>query len=476
MTRISVNDVSMLPTSYPTGNTAKSTGSDFQSILSEQTENSKIQEDAARQDVTVDSSSKPEPDVDTDQPEVKNDTEAQAPTEAVEPKENVIQEADVNNDGSDAEEEMQQENLMAVMEEILASLKQQIMDTLNISEEEFAGMLEDMNLSELELLQPAKLSEFVLEATGAQDSLALLTNEGLLQDYRQITQRLGELLEQGSQELNVSVEELNQMVVSQTSELAENPETIDAVAEMPVQERNRSITVEVEATSTEQKAEQNPMAMAATTGEKASGSAAEGNVHSETKGESQSQQSTQQTTAFAFQNVQASLTQVTNQTVQGSNPIWNQDTQNIMNQIMDYMKLQVKPDMSNLEMQLHPASLGTIQIQLEATGDAVNAHFITQNEAVKAVLEVQMIELKQQFQEQGVKVEAIEVSVQTQTFEQSFEQGRQAEQMHEEVRPRIRRINLSEMTDMDIPGEMEEADRITMEMMNANGNTVDYMA
>ena len=180
---------------------------------------------------------------------------------------------------------------------------------------------------------------------------------------------------------------------------------------------------------------------------------------------------------FSFQNVTPNnATQVVNQVIQDTVTNWMPDPRDIMNQIMDYMKIQIKPDMTNLEMQLHPASLGTVQVQLEASGDAITARFIAQNDAVRATLESQMLELKQQFQEQGVKVESIEVSVQTQTFGQSFEQGRQAQQTPDENRPRIRRINLNDLEAMDSAEMVEDADRIAVEMMNVNGNTVDYMA
>lgn len=43
-------------------------------------------------------------------------------------------------------------------------------------------------------------------------------------------------------------------------------------------------------------------------------------------------------------------------------------TQEIMDQIMDYMKVQLKPEMDQLEMQLHPETLGTLKIQLVSKG------------------------------------------------------------------------------------------------------------
>ena len=154
------------------------------------------------------------------------------------------------------------------------------------------------------------------------------------------------------------------------------------------------------------------------------------------------------------------------------------DTQDIMRQIMDYMKVSVKADSSELEMQLHPQSLGTLHIQMASRNGVVTANFIAQNETVKAALESQMVQLKENFAEQGVKVEAIEVTVQTHQFEQNLEQGRgnNSNTANETGagRKRTRRINLNAAFAEEEP--QTEEDRIAADMMSANGNTVDFTA
>ena len=147
----------------------------------------------------------------------------------------------------------------------------------------------------------------------------------------------------------------------------------------------------------------------------------------------------------------------------------------IMNQIMDYMKVNLGADLSSVEMQLHPANLGTLQIQVVAKGGVMTANFITENEAVKAALESQMIQLQQQFDEQGVRVDAIEVTVQTHQFEQNLEQGRGNSHGDQEPakKQRVRRIDLGGEF---LTEELEEEDALTADLMKANGNTVDYTA
>ena len=153
------------------------------------------------------------------------------------------------------------------------------------------------------------------------------------------------------------------------------------------------------------------------------------------------------------------------------------DTQDIMRQIMDYMKVQLKPETTSLEMQLHPANLGTLQIQMATKGGSLTANFITQNEAVKAALESQMVQLQQSFEEQGIKVNSIEVTVQPHAFEQNLEQGRgNNSNQNQPGRGRNRRINLDALQDEAEFGSLTEEEQLAAEMLRAGGNTVDYTA
>ena len=140
---------------------------------------------------------------------------------------------------------------------------------------------------------------------------------------------------------------------------------------------------------------------------------------------------------------------------------------------MDYMKLQLNEDSNSLEMQLHPASLGTLQVQIATKGGMLTAHFITQNEAVKAAIEGQIVQLRETFEEQGVKVEAIEVTVQTHEFEQNLEQGRGRDSQETDKKNRTRKLRLEEPAAVE---NVDEEDALQAEMMAARGSTVSYTA
>jgi len=377
---------------------------------------------------------------------------------------------DEKSSGPDTDEAL--EILMTAVVRIVDTLT----ETLGISEDELKEILDDKGFAVTDLLEPQKLGEVILEAGGAQDSFALLTNEELYQNFNGIMNELNTVLESDSGIDNQTIEQLKlsfdeQTAVTQTENAEENilPEIeVNVERDTKGQETGKPVTDGKESFESEavpEKADQ-----ADTVSEKAGRNAGEKSSDRHSKGEGHN-------TNLFLQNIRNNTQEIA---VGGTEPASQGETvntQDIMRQLMDYMKIQVKPHMSNLEMQLHPASLGTIRIQLASNGGAVTANFVTQNEAVKAALENQMVQLKESFAEQGIKVEAIEVTVQTHQFEQNLDQNRNNGRDTDSGAAksgRTRRIRLDDILSGDDLDEMENEDRIAAEMMEANGGTVDY--
>ena len=162
----------------------------------------------------------------------------------------------------------------------------------------------------------------------------------------------------------------------------------------------------------------------------------------------------------------------------GTNSTYGVNGQEILRQITDYIKLHVNAESTEMELQLHPASLGNIKVQLVSTGGVLSAIFTTENESVKAALEAQLIQLKESFTQQGLKVESVEVNVSAQGFERSLDQQEQQGQnqfQNANGRNRSRRIRLNGIDEAEdiLPEDIAEDDRIVADMMIRNGNSVD---
>ncbi len=370
--------------------------------------------------------------------------------------------------------ELEEEDLVRAMEVLQTAageLITKIAETFDISVEEVNLTLEQLDMEPMDVLQQDKLGTLLLEIGNGEDSLALLTNESLYQDFKTVMDAQSNILAECSESLSMDagqMEELVEQVQKMTVTLAEEV-PLDKEPDMPVIEVVKS--EEVAPQSTQDEAEVKVVTSEETKAPAQSTETRENkNANPDKDGSSQGREGN-----MVLPQTQEQTPVVQNEQTRVESFTSNLETQDIMRQIMDYMKIQIKPDMSNLEMQLHPASLGTLQIQVASKGGVLTAQFVTENEAVKAVLESQMIQLKESFAQQGVRVEAIEVTVQTHQFESNLEQGRGREQEMPEKRTRARRINLNESLMADDMEDLNE-EALGAQMMNINGTTVDYTA
>ena len=390
-------------------------------------------------------------------------------------------------DSEEAEEisPEKQDEVMALLGTAAADMMQEIADTFGISVEELQSIMQEMGMESIDVLDQGRLGELLLKVAGAEDSYALLTDSELYDNYQELLGKLETVLQEAGEELDMEpgkIQETLENLSESPSPREENP--AETLREIPVEVLTENPK---EAQSQEKETVQERPEEAADTSlqtvaqpEKVSGTTqepqteAEGGKYREHKEHSDRGDHGSlfaQDARIQFQPQFSTQVQQTGATSEA----WSTDTQDIMRQIMDFMRLQVKADTSNLEMQLHPESLGTLQIHLASKGGVVTANFIAQNEAVKAALESQMVQLKEHFEQQGVKVEAIEVTVQSHAFERNLDQGRGQNSAQEQSskRTRTRRINLNDIPEVE---SLEEEDALAAEMMAASGSQVDYTA
>ena len=152
----------------------------------------------------------------------------------------------------------------------------------------------------------------------------------------------------------------------------------------------------------------------------------------------------------------------------------------IISMVAEQVKLRVSEQITEMEIQLNPANLGKLNLQVASREGVITAQITTTNEDVRAALELQAMALKEELNQQGLKVEAVDVSVSSHEFERNLEQDQQQnadeeaykEQLHKGTR---KSIDLKELT-MDDLSEMSEAEMIQIDMMNRRGNRMNLMA
>ncbi len=374
------------------------------------------------------------------------------------------------------------------VEEKAGELVEEVADVLDIPLEKVEEVMEILGLTAIDLFDPVNLKQLLLNLTDSVDEVALVTNENLYGNLQELFAAVEESLGALQEELGLNAEELDALIEQISSEVK---------AEVPVQEMTQEPEVSVEgmkdyAVSVQKDGEtvQIKVTVDDASGTKSTSEqvtdSAETQIQAPMKQEKAASDMGQhgQEGAYAGQHaagnaiLQELLQQVEHTEAPVEQPLYQSaQPEQIMNQIVEYMKINVSEDTQKMEMQLHPASLGTVNVQIAAKDGVITAQFTAQNETVRAVIESQMIQLKEQFEEQGIKVNAVEVTVANHAYgDQSFEGQENMDQDRNNAKKSTRKINLDLMGEEDDLAEMEDSERIAVEMMQANGNTVDYMA
>lgn len=354
--------------------------------------------------------------------------------------------------------ELTEEEISQAVEEAAAQMLVKTAQELNLTVDETEALLEELHLEPTDLLNPDTIPVLVLKAAGGTDMMELITNQELYTSVQSLLEELQTVEGNLMQETGFSEEELTQVLQNLTGAASEDvvdtegltDRNLKTVAEeaqpeafgKETEETNPEITV-VKRTPTEEKQEENL------------------NRRQENNPFAQNLNPAGEAVKMAVTKGEAFSTGSTGQ---------------IMNQILDYMNVELQPDMTELEMQLHPESLGKVNVHISSREGVITAQFTAQNETVKAAIESQMVQLKENFTQQGIKVEAVEVTVENHGFERSMDQnGQTGAGGGEGKKSRPRKLQLDSLQNTEIE-ELSEEEQMAVRMMEQNGNTVDYTA
>ena len=403
---------------------------------------------------------------------------------------NVSKKADeLNGYKAEAEKEdsVDAETVEKELEKATEELKEEIADKLEISVEELEAVMETLGLTDASLFTQEGMTALVMEMEQIITPVELLTNAEVYQTLQDLNLYAQELLGTVKEEVQLTDSQLEEIIAgmeenAKTMTEAHEQKTSVAESEIVVTEES-DINVEEADEQNVVSKETNENADAETSETTDTAKVTEEMMKTESNQQASQDKSSQHQTGqngqmVAESSIQQNNTQTVNQTVTDfSQNIsgGNLSTQEIYDQIGEYIKTNIKPGISEVEMQLNPENLGTVHIHLSAKQGNVNAQLTVQNELVKAALEVQLIQLKENFAEQGIKVDAVEVTVESHAFNENMQQSNEenGQAQTEAKRSATRSINLNGDW---MEEELTEEEQLVAEMMEADGNTVDFKA
>ncbi len=373
------------------------------------------------------------------------------------------------------------------IQECAEKVTDELKEKLGVSDEEIEEVLSALGLTMADLLNPSDLTAVYSALTGQDGAMGVLTDETLYSGLSEILSDLQTLTDDLKAQLGMTDEQLKEAVrdFSMSKDMTsvfEDVQSEDSQELAPVSEEED--TDEMKGFGNEKKESLSEDVKGGTeqtvkeTGNtaRAEKSSASGIKDRPSNNESQAQSAVQTVT------VQNESTAVVSEEVTFEGTSYTaQEAREIARQLVEQIRVNVSAQTTSLDMMLNPASLGHVALNIELKNGALTATFTAQNEAVKSVIENQMVILRENLESQGIKIEAVEVTVSNQAFDESLEQNRQDERSKEEasnaVRASGRRMRLN-LLSPDESGEEEltEEEEINKDMMIRNGNSMDVTA
>lgn len=166
-----------------------------------------------------------------------------------------------------------------------------------------------------------------------------------------------------------------------------------------------------------------------------------------------------------------------NQKVEGNAAQTNQtrETYNVPQQIVEQAKLLQRGTDSQMIIKLNPEHLGQLSLKVSVNGNGgVTATFHTDNAQVRAILETTMTQLKQQLDEQGIKVDNVEVHTGLPDGQLPQDQGQQGfyQQQGQQVRSQQADLQDFEESSENLAAELEKSQENQEVVLDSQGNQI----
>lgn len=391
----------------------------------------------------------------------------------------------------------------------LELILQQIRQVLGVEDVQIQESMQNLEMTSIDLINPEKIAQLVADLSGEESTIGFIADENMYNSLQELTASVETILDElvsktGLEKesilegLDVPIELFDKDITQdlQIDQVVETEDTdiIDMAVENKV-ENDFEVVSEVKAFETKESEDINSKSL------NIEKNSTEGITQNDTTveisktddSETDSDKSTESGNDNLSGNGQA---QGFNSDLENIEALTTDNdavldkkagTEAIIRQLADFVKINSGKEITEMELQLHPASLGTVNVQLATKGGNITAQFTTENETVRAAIEAQATQLQLDLEEQGIKIDAIEVTVASHQMEKNLEEGnkdnnqdRQDDRNNKVNGIRRKSINLRAFeTDSEIAEEMQNVDdatRVAMEMMRMHGNSISLLA
>lgn len=347
------------------------------------------------------------------------------------------------NDGSDTKDAIQIK---------VDKIMKKIAKALGISTQELSAVMTALNLNVADLMTQEGLQTFLEDNLGITDGTQLLVDSNTFAQYKELKQAITQILDESGMDL----ETLKQFVEEQ----AAVPQTENETTTEPVDHQEEATDTEQAqtaiATQTQSVQTRQAAVASASTPEKTTEDATavdtvevsvtdlrtDKEVTTTAKTSENASDGKEEDAKNSFQNLFTnSVSQKS--TVQQAMPLKEVFTQmntaqTVMDQIVTNAKVVLTDDAQSMTIQLQPENLGKIALSITTEKGTMTGKFVAENLVVKEAIEVNLINLKNSLNEQGIKVDNLEVVVGNTS--QFYEKNNQEQSMNQFARNRRKKL------------------------------------
>ena len=353
-------------------------------------------------------------------------------------------------------------------------IKDSIKDELDISDDKLEEVMSILGLTNADLLQSQNIADIFMEVTGTQDAMDIITDAALTQSFQNIISTVEQTVDNLSEDTGMSIEQIKDFIndnMTNSAAVVDDKTVVDDIRTEENVQTNASdkMTGDNEDVNS---VNEDTLDNISQSVEKKITIQSDNKSSDNMKGYNGSDKSSDVKTTVSeissnlVQSIQNSFEEVMNttttQTVNGAD---------VIKQIINSVKVTGNNVVQSMEIQLNPEHLGKVTLNVTSKSGVITAEIVAQNEQVKKAIESQINTLKDNFENQGIKIEAVEVTVQSHSFESGQNlKGNDSEQgKHSKgTRKAVRLEDFEEMS--------EESDELIDNLIQNENSSVEYTA
>ncbi|MFQ9112201.1 MAG: flagellar hook-length control protein FliK [Butyribacter sp.] len=385
------------------------------------------------------------------------------------------------------------------VENVANEITNEVRDILGVDDETLANAMTALGFSALDLLDTSNLAKLVLTINGSSEFTDLLTDENMMNqlnslidvveniNWEELTGMskedfatvLANSTQQGDIEhenlmTTVSDGETFSVIQEDASDRQVNVQTdvSDNITDVSdnITDAKQDVTVVVEKNQSE--AEQGSAQTDSDAGKNMSEEIAESTLSDD---DAVSSRQTNVQNNF-IQNMEQAAANVEQTQSARPDTVRMQQMVDIVNQVVEKIKVSLGTESTSMEMQLNPEHLGKVLLNVSSKNGMMTAVFSVQSEEAKAALESQMFTLRENLELRELKVDAVEVNVSDFDFSRSDQAMDGGQSKADDGNGKQMKFDFGDDSSDESAISNEEKEAVRKQVMRDNGSQIDFTA